>query len=322
MTDNPRTAAAVFALAVVPLLLTACDASPKAQTPAEPRRMPPKIDVATIERPRDYVADPMVDPSEVDNGPKRIVSVAPSLTELCCAFGMKDRLVGRTQYCVYPPGIESVPVLGAYTDLNLEAVVAANPDVVLITESSPKIRDDLEALKLKVAALPDSTYDDVLSAIDEFGRLVGRPKTAAALHRALRADIDRLSVGEVYDERVLFLTQKMAIPPKAVYIAGPGSVLDQFITRCGRRNALVGHHDKEWGQIPIEMIIASQPDVIIEISDDGGPEREKAIQEGWSVLASVPAYDNGRIRSLPEWILIPSPRINLIMYHLLVTMSQ
>lgn len=258
----------------------------------------------------------MVDPAERDAGPARIVSTAPSLTELCAAFGMTDRLVGRTQYCEYPPQVASIPVIGAYTDANLEAIIAARPDVVLVTSGAGAVKEKLEALRLPIAVLPDSSYEDVLAAIDAFGKLVSRPRTAATLRANIEADVERLTVREPVAERVLFGTERLAIPPRSLNVAGPGSVLDSFIRRCGRTNALAGRFDRPWGQISIEEIIAARPDVIIEVRFGDAPPSEDALYDAWNVLAGVPAWESRRIRTLPQWIVVPSPRINLVMYHI------
>lgn len=273
-------------------------------------------DLPDLALPRDYVASPIVDPAERDAGPARIVSTAPSLTELCAAFGMLDRLVGRTQYCEYPPAVMRVPVIGAYTDANLEAIIAAMPDLVLVTSGAGKLKEKLEALDLPIAVLPDSSYEDVLTAIDQFGKLVGRPRTAEALKSNIIADVERLTVDVQIGRRVLFATERLSIPPRSLNVAGPGSVLDSFVRRAGCTNALAGRLDRPWGQISIEEVIAAAPDVIIEVRFGDDPPSEDALYDAWNVLAGVPAWENRRIRTLPQWIVVPSPRINLVMYHI------
>src|SRR5690606_13189382 len=99
----------------------------------------------TLDPPRDHVMLPWVAPAEKGAGPRRIISLAPSITETICALGLFDRLVGRTQYCTYPPIVDAVPALGAMTDTNFERIRMLEPDIIFITENSGELHRTLSA---------------------------------------------------------------------------------------------------------------------------------------------------------------------------------
>ncbi len=85
---------------------------------------------------RDYVQAPIVSPSSTSQKSLRIVSLAPTLTEILCALGRRDWIVGRTSYCTYPPEMREVPSLGALTNLNAELLVKLKPELILISGQS------------------------------------------------------------------------------------------------------------------------------------------------------------------------------------------
>lgn len=272
--------------------------------------------------PRDYVAEPMIDASEASSGPDRIISLAPSITELCGALGLADRLVGRTQFCTYPPSVSSVPIVGAYTDTNLEAILAAKPDLVLVTASSPKLEGKLRALDLPVEVLSDSSYEDVFEAIRKLGSVTQRPLTARRLIDNLKTDIARLEQPPAPNKRVLLVTGPMPIPATGLHVAGPGSVLDRFLRLAGCENAMAGRLERPWARISVEQVLAANPDIIIETRDPADEAHHDALYRAWSPIAAVNALRNRRIRTLPRWIELPGPRINVILYRIVVAVRD
>jgi iron complex transport system substrate-binding protein len=92
--------------------------------------------------------------------PQRIVSLLPSLTEIVCELGACERLVGVDRYSNHPAWVKSLPNLGGLDDINVEAVLALRPDVVLVAPSS-RVSDRLQALGLKVVTLEATSSADV-----------------------------------------------------------------------------------------------------------------------------------------------------------------
>jgi iron complex transport system substrate-binding protein len=285
---------------------------------------PPQTVIASPGMPHDYVAQPLVDPSERQTGPQRIVSMAPSITELCAALGLADRVVGRTQFCTYPPSVQQAEIVGGYADPNLEKIVALRPDLILITTSSPRLRDKLAALHLSVKELPDSSFEDVFVAIRLLGQYADRPRTADALVRALQADLDRLHAAPAaLPLRVLVVIGPLPTSPAAVYVAGPGSFLDRLVQLAGHYNALAGRVYRPWAEISSETIVAAQPDAILEARGNPAPGIFDTIYQAWSDFASVPAIANRRICSIPdESVLVPGPRVNISLYYVIDALSK
>ena len=269
--------------------------------------------------PHDYVSEPVVDPSERQAGPRRIISIAPSVTELCAALGLADRLVGRTQFCRYPPSAQNAAVVGGYADPNLEKIVALKPDLVLITTSSHRLREQLDGLNLSIKELPDSSLDDIFEAIRLLGRHVHRPRTAAALVSALQADLQRLASKPTTPRpAVLILVGAMPASPRSVYVAGPDSFLDRIVELAGGRNALAGRLNRPWAEVSAETVLAAKPDAILETRTNSSPQLLEQIYRGWSDFDWIPAIGQRRICSIDDdSILVPGPRVNITLYHVI-----
>jgi iron complex transport system substrate-binding protein len=278
-----------------------------------------------LPEPTDFTVDLQVDPAEANLGPRRIISLAPSITEMCFAMGLEDRLVGRTQYCKHPPAALRIPTVGALVDPNLELIVSLKPDLILVTTSSKiQFADRMETLGLVVKALPDSTLEEVYAAIRTLGAYTDRPKTAAVLVDRLSGELDRIAAaGPTFDvpPRVLIVTWAMPIPPTELWIAGPGSILDDLVQLAGYDNAIADIH-KPWGAIGLEKILLSDPDIILESRDKLTPEIIEDVYAAWSAVGDLRAIRERRLRTMQQVdLLIPGPRVNLTLYHLIRTLS-
>jgi iron complex transport system substrate-binding protein len=145
-------------LAVVSLLavlLTAC--SPAAVTP-------PPVEPTTT-----TVLDDMGREITLKANPQRIVSLAPSTTEILFALGVLDRVVGVTDVCLYPPEAQEIPHAGTFFQPSVETIVSMNPDVVFAASLHKEPVEQLDALGISVVVLDPQTITDILANI----RLVG-----------------------------------------------------------------------------------------------------------------------------------------------------
>lgn len=276
----------------------------------------------------DWVLNPVVLPEEKDARPLRIVSAAPMVTEICCALGLRNQLVGRTRYCDYPPGIESLPAIGALNDLNSELLLTLKPDLVLVSGNSRQITERIEQLGFKYESVPDRSLADLFSAIRKIGELTGRRATAAALCAGISADLAAIdaplrtatscatsspsrAASNPSSRRVLLLTGSLANPPGPPFVAGPGSFYDELLQRAGLIN-IAGKMTQDFGPLPLEVILQADPDLIIELDPDGRarPQGDSDALEAWTRLGPLKAVRERRIHVLkgPHHYLL-GPRI-------------
>ncbi len=279
-----------------------------------------------ITEPRDYVANPWVDPSERHNGPKRLISLAPSITEIACALGMRDRLVGRTPYCTHPPEIEPVAEVGSLATANLDKIKALEPDLILATSNSGQVIDSLTKLGLPYAAVPHNTLEQVYTAIEEVGRLCNRPKTAAALIAFTRGDMETLSrtarrLG-LPRRRVLVILGSLPVPPRPVWVAGPGLFLDGLLAAAGQENAAAGAISVSQGEIPLEKLVTLDVQAILTFSPALSDQQREDMYRTWSQVGPIPAIAERRVSRVgsEEW-LSAGPRVAIALHHVLTALA-
>ena len=299
----------VLLLAACGLMWVGCN------DPASPRTPPPAAALAesTAAGLRDWVVNPPVVASEREAGPRRLVCAAPSVTEICCALGLQRRIVARTRFCDYPPGIETVPAIGAMDETNTELLLGLKPDLVLVSGTSRAITERLERMGLTFESLPDRTLADVFAAIERVGELTERRETARRLSDGLRAELTRIArqYADVPPQRVLVLLWTLSDPPAPPFVAGPDSLYDDLLRRAGHAN-VADAGVQAYAPFSLEAIVRADPDVIIELDADGTgrPGGDTEAVRVWSQLGPLRAVKNRRVHVLKgERHFIPGPRI-------------
>lgn len=296
---------------------------------AEPT--PPPTRPVALPEPWDYVAHPLVALEEIDRGPARIISMAPSITEIVCALGMRDRLVARTPYSQHVPGLEDVPVVGAIDDTNYAKIQSLEPDLVLVTSRSRSDREHtvegLRRLDLRVESVPHDSLEEIYEAIHRIGELCERPRTAEALVRGIRADLEMLASTPAARPsaplNVLIVTADLPVPPAAMWVAGPNSFLDSLLEMTGHTNAVAGVLDRSYGQLPLETLFNLDVDVVITYGT-GPTDAERAdLYRTWSRACTWPAIRERRVTCAGggEW-LSAGPRVAIGLQRLLTVLSR
>jgi len=280
-----------------------------------------------IPEPRDYVVQPQVHPDEVEAGPARIVSLAPSITEIVCALGLCDRLVGRTSYCTHPPGIEQVRSVGALTDANLEAIRALRPDMVFVTTNSTRLSSDLKQLGLRCEGVPHGSLAQVYEAIERVGVVCDRPKTAEMLNKAVRSDINAVrqafAATKPTSRRVLVILGELPVLPKSVFVAGPGSFLAGLLGLAGQTNAAREAIDVAHGEIPLARLRVVDPEVLLEFREKVTDAERIDLYQAWAAVGGLQAIREQRVRSVggTEW-LSAGPRIAIALHRFITTLTD
>jgi iron complex transport system substrate-binding protein len=242
---------------------------------------------------------------------ERVVSLAPSNTEILFALGAGPQVVGRDELSDYPEEAKSLSsVGGSMGDFNTEAIVALEPDLVIAAGlNPPELVSSLEALGLTVYYLENpKTLEELYVNLETVARLTGHEKEAADLVASLRsrvAAVDQKIAGVT--EKPLVFYELDATDPTKPWTSGPGTFIDQLIARAGGVN--VGAElESEWAQISSEQLVASNPDIIVlgDAAYGTSPESVKA-RPGWDVLTAV---KNDQIFTFDDNLVSrPGPRL-------------
>ncbi len=187
--------------------------------------------------------------------PTRIVSIAPSITEILFAIGVDDRLVGVTTYCNYPAGALTKTIIGGFTTPNLEIIISLSPDLIICAKNDTAKIETLESTGVPVVVFLESTVDDILSNILKMGDLVDADQNATNLVNSLRTRMNAV----VPSQEKLKCYYEAAKTPT---VAGALSFIDDLIEKAGGIN-IFGNVQKVWATVSHENVIAQNPDVII-----------------------------------------------------------
>jgi iron complex transport system substrate-binding protein len=248
-------------LLVILSLAAACAAAP-ADTPAgaasEPTSPAPSASPAPFPV---TLTDDAGRELAVDAEPMRIVSLAPSNTEIVCALDACDRLVGVTDFDDYPPEVAEVPDVVIAASVDVELVVAAEPDLVLAAgnELTPTaVIEQLDGLGLPVLVLYPETLEEVYADIRLIGAALGRGSAAAELVASLEDRVADVVAAVEGVERPLTLYEVFHAEG-TTYTAGDGSFLASLLELAGA-TPLVGDAQ---GIIDAEALVAADPELIL-----------------------------------------------------------
>ncbi|MEM5946963.1 ABC transporter substrate-binding protein [Spirochaetia bacterium 38H-sp] len=193
--------------------------------------------------------------------PERVVSLAPSITEIVFALGKGKSLVGRTDYCDYPSEVKGIESVGSLMQPNLEKIAALRPDVVIAASHVTKEAvTKLEELGIPVAVLDyPQSFEGTYEAIIEVGKLLGAQQQADMIIDDIEQDIlDVMSaIGDSNRPRVYYV---VSYGQYGDYTAGKGTFIDTLINMAGGVNVA---SDVEGWQYSAEKLLEKDPDIII-----------------------------------------------------------
>ncbi len=197
----------------------------------------------------------------IPDHPERLVSLAPSITEVVYALGLADRLVGDTDYCDYPPEAKQKPHVGALLNPSLEKIVSLRPALVLGTPEANRIEvaDQLDRLGIPLYGVTAHSVDGTLDSIQDLGRTLGAETTANRVVAELRARIERVeqAVRGKRRPRVLFVVWYQPL-----VTAGPGSFITDVIRRAGGVSVAEDLRG-DWPRMSLEDAVVRNPEVIL-----------------------------------------------------------
>jgi cobalamin transport system substrate-binding protein len=242
-------------------------------------------------------------PAEV----KRVVSLAPNLTEIVFALGKGDRLAGDTDFCDYPLAAKRKPHVGGPVNPNFEQIVALRPDLVLATKSINRREtvDALDRLGLPVYVTDPHSVDGMIASVDHIGKALHSEDSAGLLVNDLRArlaDLDRHLAGAP-PRRVLFV-----VWTDPLISIGRNTFIADALRHAGAQSVV--DTAAEWPRINLEEIIRLQPEFLVFASAHAGDTQHDIealrLRPGWRELQ---ALRNGRIVVISDAINRPAPRM-------------
>ena len=242
--------------------------------------------------------------------PKRIVSLAPSMTEILYALGLGDNIVGVTTFCDYPEEAKKKPKIGGMSNPSLEAVISLKPDiVVLTTDGNPKeFEERLVSLKIKTFVFQARRLSGLPQGIRELGRALGIKERADKLAQEIEDGTEKEKKSSLSSRpssikrKVLFI-----VWPEPLIVAGPGTVIDDAVTLLGHEN-IAATATTNYPKYSLEEVIRRAPDVLF-IGKSMGNDMRPVSQGLLKRLSTVPAVKNGKVFFVSDKLFRLGPRV-------------
>jgi iron complex transport system substrate-binding protein len=247
----------------------------------------------------------------VINGlPQRIISLAPSNTEILYAIGAGDQVLGRDTLSDFPEEASAATDIGStFEALNTELIVSLKPDLVLAAEiNTPEQVKQLEDLGLTVYYLKNpTTLEGMYDNLGLVAKMTGHEEDAAALVESLKARVAAV------DEKIAPLSSRFSVfyeldatDPAKPYTAGKGTFITQLIDRAGGYN--IASDLEGYPQMSLEQVVAADPAFIILGDARYGVTPESIAQRpGWENLSAV---KNGQVLPFNDDLVSrPGPRL-------------
>ena len=254
----------------------------------------------------------------------RIVSLAPSITELLFSLDLGAQVVGVTTFCEYPPEAKTKTRIGGLYDINYEAVLRTNPTLVVALDDSREMPAELAKLGLPTEIVSHRTLDGILRSIDTLGRRCGVARQAAALKAQMETAIAavREKAAKAPVVRVLIVVGRGDIGPvsRNVFISGRDGFYSDLVRIAGGVN-VYEQSTSGIANLSPEALVALNPDIILEVIHDFNARgwSLQEVRDSWAAFAFVPAVRDKKIFVLSgDYAVIPGPRSARLLHDIAV----
>lgn len=242
-----------------------------------------------------------------DDAPERIISLAPSTTEILFALGLGEKIVGVTSFCDYPVKAREKPKIGGMSNPSLETVLSLRPDIVVMTtDGNPKeFETRLRSLNIKTYVFTARRIRELPAAIRDMGRVLGAEEPSRMLSAEIEKAISRLGNNRPSDSRkkkVLFI-----VWPEPLIVAGPGTAINDALDLLGVEN-IAGNAKTAYPKYSIEEVLYQSPDVIF-IGKGMQANMQKVSRGLLHKLGLVPAVKNNFVFFVSDSLYRLGPRI-------------
>ncbi len=234
----------------------------------------------------------------------RIISLAPSNTEILFALGLDEEIVGVSSYCNFPRKASSKEKVGDFSNPNIEKIISLKPDIIFAAglEQNQVVRK-LKDLEQNVIVINPENFNELFGDIELIGKLTGKKNEALNLVSLMQDEINKITqqVKLFNDTPKVFIE----INFNPLMTVSDGSFLDEMIKIAGGIN-IAGNLPRPYCRISEELVISQKPDVIIIThSPDTLDIKDRS---GWE---NIPAVKNNNVYNdvNPDILVRPGPRL-------------
>lgn len=246
---------------------------------------------------------------ELEKPVNNIVSVMPSATEMIYEMEIEEKLIGVTDYCIYPQEATQKTSIGGFTDPNIEEVVALEPDLVLAGSQHQDEVEKWEEMGIACLVLMPETFEEIYDSIRLIATASGTSNKGDKLVEEMKEQIEKIKekTGHIPEEEKTKVYYELYSNP--LMSVGEESVIHEIITRAGGKNIFSDLKD-EYPQVSKEVVVERNPEVILFPEDHG---TEKHIAEKFKerpAWEQVNAVKNENLHAVNSDIFSrPGPRV-------------
>jgi len=255
------------------------------------------------------VTDQMGRKIAIPVNPMRVIALAPSITEIIFELGQGERLKGVTQFSDSPPQAHALPKVGSYIHLDIERIVALNPDLcIAIKDGNPRyVVYKLQELGIPVYVVNPRNLSSVIETVLEIGYILNANKEAQSVAKEMRNEISRIKGIVAKAQRKPKVFFQIGISP--IVAVGSNTFINELITLAGGINVTAGPNP--YPRFSIEQVLFLKPDIIIITSmARGSTKLFESAKNQWEKWPEIPACRNHRIFLVDSNLVDrPTPRL-------------
>ena len=244
----------------------------------------------------------------VEKIPQRIISLAPSNTEILFALGLGDKVVGVTRYCNYPEEAKDKEIINDFATPDPEKIVALKPDLILAFGTLQKsLVTELEERRQTVFWIYPHTVNDILESFERIGNLTGSSTAAQQLRKNVEKRIEAVQgrVKNIPEQEKPTVCRVMGLDPLGTI---GGDAFQTAVYRLAGGKNIFADTEKDYFELDLETLLKLDPDIIVITGEDEAAAKAKIkSREGWEGLSAVKA---GRIVVISAGLICrPGPRL-------------
>jgi len=231
------------------------------------------------------------------DGPQRIVSLSPDLTEMLYGVGALNRIVGVSDYETYPPEAMKLPKLGGLLNPNLEKLLAMRPDLVILNDGqAPFLEEKLKDLSLRTLRVSNKSLPEVYASIATIGKATGNEAQGNKLAASTREGVEsvRRKTVKLPKVRVVLIIDRTPGTLRDLYVATGGSFMAELVEAAGGQ-LLVEPTKRGYAKLSKEAILALNPDVILDLIHGAKSKLAGDPMEAWQTMPELKAVRSHRV---------------------------
>jgi iron complex transport system substrate-binding protein len=255
-----------------------------------------------------------------DNSPKRIISLAPSITEMLFALDLGPSIIAVSDYCDYPHQVKKLPKVGSYLNANLEYIIALQPDLVILSHNQHNTIQQLKQLNIKTLEIRSDSIADIKDSLALIGQTTHHVSQATALITNMEVTQHRITqkISSATTQPSVMVTIGHSMEQQnltTIYISGQHDVYNELITLAGGIN-VYQHDTLRVPSLSLEGIIQLNPDIIIDVfpEPDDHQYNLTQVKDTWMDIDFITAVKSEKVHIIEaDYATIPGPRILLLL---------